>query len=188
MLEAGDDLSYRRDVGNARLGLSYALKGMNKTKAALNEIETALGIQRELLSNSRTHSVVREDMFDSLLALGELQVDLKEFTRARITLDEALSTAQLLAAQSKQDLYSERCLALVSQKLGDYHARLASSLSRNEWAHHLEEAENWYGKAMGIWLKWRRQNLAVPYAQNHEKEVAAAISWLRRARSSAPAH
>ena len=178
---ARDDLSYRRDLANTRLGLSYALRGLNKSKAALQEIEGALTIQRELLSRSRKDSVVREDMFDSLLALGELHLNTKEFGRAWESLSEAFSAAQSLIAQGKPSLYSERCLALASQRLGDYHALLASFAPVKERLSHSAEAQQRYQQAIDIWSKWRSRNLAVPYAQNRENDVISSLSRLRRA-------
>ena len=120
-------------------------------------------------------------MFDSLLALSELQLDSREFTRARVSLDEALSTAQSLQAESKPSLYPEWCIALASQKLGDYHSLLASSGLMRERAGHLAAAEQWYGRAAEVWSKWRRQDLAMPYALNREKEVAGALARMKRA-------
>jgi serine/threonine protein kinase len=181
MREASGDLNYRRDLANTHLGLSYALHGMKKTKAAIQEIEAALAMQRELSGRIRAHRAVHEDMFDALLALSAFQLDSRDFTRARASLDEALSTAQFLHAQSKGSLYPERCLALASQKFGDYHALLASGGLMGDRAGHLASAEQWYERAVEIWSKWRRQDVAMPYSLDREREVAMALARLKRA-------
>jgi hypothetical protein len=95
-------------------------------------------------------------------------------------LASALRTAESLSTNSKDGLYSERCLALAYQRLGDYYTYLAAQTPRTRRAAHSTAADAWYDKALSIWSRWRTQNLAVPYSTNREKEI------LRVKSSSAP--
>ena len=165
------DLSYQRDLANAHLGLAVALRNSNKFKLALSDIDTALKLQREMLARNPERAVVREDMFESLLTLGELKLRMRETAPAFEVLTEALKTAESLSDEGKAALYSERCLALVYQRLGDYEAYLASTLSGPGRAAHAASANAWYDKALSIWSRWRSQNLAVPFSTNQEKEI-----------------
>ena len=110
-------------------------------------------------------------MFESLLALGELKLRMRETAPAFEVLTEALKTAESLSDEGKEALYSERCLALVYQRMGDYEAYLASTLSGPGRAAHAASANAWYDKALSIWSRWRSQNLAVPFSTNREKEI-----------------
>ncbi len=165
------DLSYQRDLANAHLGLAVALRNSNKFKLALSDIDIALRLQREMLARNPERAVVREDMFESLLALGELKLRMRETAPAFEVLTEALKTAESLSDEGKEALYSERCLALVYQRMGDYDAYLASTLSGPGRAAHAASANAWYDKALSIWSRWRSQNLAVPFSTNREKEI-----------------
>ena len=80
-------------------------------------------------------------------------------------------TARFLVERSSASLYAERCLALVSQKLGEYHARMGQHQSGSQKRLHLEESRRWYEGALEIWSRWRTQGMAVPYSSNREKEI-----------------
>ena len=70
---------------------------------------------------------------------------------------------------------AERCLALVYEQLGRYHAeRAATNQSRRSV--HKEEAEVWYRKAASVWSKWRDKNLGVPYSTKRLQAVQTQLT------------
>ena len=172
MEETPGDLNYQRDLGNnAHLGLSAALHNSGRLKQALEEVTVALSIQKQTVNHSPERLAVREDMFDSLLALGGIRLDMRHPGPAMQSLNEALSTAQYLFEHNKQSLYSERCLAMSYTGLADYHAYLAVRGSIAERATHRLQALAWYDKSLAIWSDWRSRGLAIPFSSNSEKQV-----------------
>lgn len=172
------DLNYQRDLANTHLGLAEALRSARMYKPALNEVEIALAIQRETLRRNPERIAVREDMFDSLLCLGALQISVRDFETARVTLNEALRNAQFMYERNKDSLYSERCLAMAYQGLAEYHGRLATNGPLSSRTQHVTEANGLYDKAASIWTRWRLQHIAMPFSANREKDIARARTQL----------
>jgi eukaryotic-like serine/threonine-protein kinase len=165
------DLSYQRDLANVHLGLATALRHTGKLRTSLEEVETALRMQHEMLDRNPERSVIQEDMFDSLLLLGDLKLQMRDVDAAHDGLTAALKRAESLSDNRKESLYSERCLAMVYQSFGDYYSYLASRTFGQSRAAHSASATAWYDKALGIWSRWRSHNLAVPFSTNREREV-----------------
>ena len=178
MSNAPGDSNYRRDLANSRLGLSHPLRAMQQYKEAMEELTAALAMQHDLLAKFPERLVVHEDAFDAQLATGELRLELKEVGPAMQSFRQALSTAQFLMERNSDSLYSERCMALVARRLGDYYVVVAARSLPSEKGRHIGEARQWYGKALAIWSRWREKNLAVPYSVNREREVREAIAGL----------
>ena len=164
------DFNWRRDLANTHLGLATPLAILKKDHEALSEAEIALAMQRDLLRQHPTRSVIFEDMLDTQLALGRVHLNLRQLNRALPALNEALRVANTLKA-SESDLYAERCLALAYQALGEYHATVSKIEAGARRAEHVDQAKNFYAEALGIWTRWRRLNLAIPYSATREKEV-----------------
>jgi tetratricopeptide (TPR) repeat protein len=164
------DRTYLRDRANTRLGLAIAWRGMGKTKDALRELEDVVAAQRRMLDEHPERSVVREDMFDALVALGELRLELWEGPALEV-FREALATARELTGKSPDSLYAQRCLALASRGMGDYYARLARRGPAAAREDSLTEAGVWYRKALAIWSEWRGRGVGLPYSANREREI-----------------
>jgi eukaryotic-like serine/threonine-protein kinase len=173
---APDDRNYARDVANTRLGLAIALRHQNKYAPALEELQTVIAMQRNLVARSPDHVVVREDMFDAQLALGELQLAMHDFAGAEANLTDALDTARLLREKNSDSLYAQRCFALAAKGLGDYHMRLARMSGSRERVRQHAEARKWYDKALEIWSNWLSRDLALPYSENRRSQVLQARS------------
>ena len=67
---------------------------------------------------------------------------------------------ELYKRSNGENLYSERCLAIVYQGLGDYYAASPS----HDRERNVAAAQQWYGKALAIWSRWRTNGIAVPYS------------------------
>jgi tetratricopeptide (TPR) repeat protein len=172
------DLNYQRDFANTQLGLAAALKNANRLKPALDAATMAISMQRTLLAKNPERLVIREDLFDSIANLAEIHLAMRDFDSAFASYQEALALAQVLYDNKGENLYSERCLAIVYQGLGHYYAALPNGdLPRNK-----ATAQQWYGKALAIWSRWHSHNVAVPYSANREKEI------LRLSAAVAPQH
>lgn len=171
ILASPEDLNYQRDLANTHLGLSHALRSAGKLRPALEELNVTLAMQRSLLEKNPDRFPVREDMFDSLQALGELKLQMGDTRAALESLTEAKTNAEAMASRNKDSLYSERCLGMIYQSLAGYHAYLARRGPRGERVQHAAAAEEWYAKALAVWSRWRSQHLAVPFSTNQEKEV-----------------
>lgn len=165
------DLSYQRDLANTHMGLASALRNNGKLKTALEELNEALKLQKEMLERNPERAVVQEDMFEATLTLGELKLAMRDSASAFESLMAALKRAQSLSNDRTDSLYSERCLALVYQRLGDYYAYRAGRSTGQSRAAHISIAHSWYDKALDIWSRWRSQNLAVPFSTNREREI-----------------
>ena len=165
---APGDLNYQRDFANTQLGLAAALKNSGRSKQALEAAMTAIDTQQKVLSQSPDRLVIREDLFDSMVTLAEVRLAMRDFGPALTAFEEARRMAEELYDRSKgENLYAERCLAIVYQGLGDYHAALpAGDGDRNRVA-----AVQWYSKALAVWSKWHANGIAVPYSTHREKEA-----------------
>ena len=173
------DLNYSRDLANTHLGLSAALRNSRQYRQALDEVNIALTLQREMLKRTPQRIAVREDMFDALLAVAELRLDTRELDAALEGFNEALRSAQFLYDRNKDSLYSERCLASVYQGLAEYHTYLGKRGPAAGRKRHTIEAVGWYDRAAAIWTRWRTQNLAVPFSTNREREIFRARAALQ---------
>jgi eukaryotic-like serine/threonine-protein kinase len=174
MRGAEGDLSYQRDLANTRLGLGIALAETGRYKPAIEHMEKALQMQRALVRRSPERAVLNEDLFDTLRGLGGVELKLGEWDRSLEHLREALSLAQSLVSREPSSLYPARCLALASQALGDYY----SALGRRQPAYR-EAAEEWYGKSLAIWSRWKADDLATPYSTDREREVLERLARIR---------
>jgi eukaryotic-like serine/threonine-protein kinase len=165
---APGDLNYQRDFANTELGLAASLKNAGRPKLALEAAMTAIATQRKVLSHRPDRLVIREDLFDSMATLAEIRLAMRDSEGALAAYREAQKIAEELYDRSKgENLYSERCLAIVYQGLGDCYAGLTSG----DRAHNLEAAQQWYSKALGVWSRWRAKGIAIPYSANREKET-----------------
>jgi tetratricopeptide (TPR) repeat protein len=162
--DAPEDLGYRRDLANTRLGYAVTLGKLQRYKPALAELELALRYYRELLKQDPNRQVIQQDLLDALLALGKIQMASSDFGAARQTLEESISIAQRMSRISKAGLYEERCLALAETAMGDLEAALRR---RNEATAH-------YANALAIWSGWTSKNLARAYASLQEQNVLRA--------------
>jgi serine/threonine protein kinase len=162
MAETPDDLNYQRDLANAQLGLAIALQNARKYKLAIAEAASAVTLQRTIMQRSPDRMVVREDSFDSMIALGQLRMATGDPKEALALYTEALHNAEFLYDRNRENLYAERCLAIAFESMGDYYAR-------HERTH--SKAREWYGKALAVWTQWRVSNLAMPFAARREDEV-----------------
>jgi serine/threonine protein kinase/tetratricopeptide (TPR) repeat protein len=174
MTDTPGDLNYQRDLANTHLGFSAALHKAGKLRQAIDEVTKALSVQREMLKRSPERLAVREDFFDSLLALGEIRLSMGEPVPALESLNQALSNAQYLVEREKQSLYSERCLAMSYRGIADYHSYLALRGPASDRSKHQAESLAWYDKSLGIWSSWRSRGVAVPFSANREREVLRA--------------
>jgi tetratricopeptide (TPR) repeat protein len=172
--ESPRDLTYQRDLANAKLGLAIALRNAKKTRPAIAELTETLALQQEMVKMHPERAVVREDMFDTLLALGETRLEAWEGP-ALDSLKGAMSVALDLTKSTPRNLYAQRCYALAARALGDYYARLARRGPLADRTMNRSEALQWYKKALLVWSRWRQQNLALPYSANREKEVLRLI-------------
>jgi hypothetical protein len=119
-------------------------------------------------------------MFDSLLAVGGIRLDLRDPAAAIQSFDEALSTAQYLFDHNKRSLYAERCLAMSYAAVADYHAYLATRGPKADRQTHRAESLAWYDKSLAIWSNWRSRGIAIPFSSNSERQI------LRKRASVAP--
>jgi tetratricopeptide (TPR) repeat protein len=180
MKEASEDLNYQRDLGNTHLGLSIALHNSGRLKQAFEEVTAALSVQKQMLNRSPERLAVREDMFDSLLAVGGIRLDMHDPPAAIQSFDEALLTAQYLFNHNKRSLYAERCLAMSYAAVADYHAYLAVRGPKADRLTHRAESLAWYDKSLAIWSNWRSRGIAIPFSSNSERQI------LRKRASIAP--
>jgi serine/threonine protein kinase len=169
--ESPGDLATQRDIANHRCGLAYALLNMRQYEAARQQAQAAVDMQRAILKISPDNVTVREDMVDSQIATGEVWLAQKNPKAAMPHFSEALWTARMLAEKDKDSLYTQRCHALASKWLGDCYAALGDTA----------EASKSYGEALKVWSRWKRENLAMPYAGSREADVLAAAGKLPRA-------
>jgi hypothetical protein len=123
---------------------------------------------------------VREALFDGLILLGELHVDLHKRESALENGNEALTLAENLVRMSPGNVYPERCLAIAMQKLAEFHSYVAIRAPAKEKATAIRESDKSYSRALSIWSRWRTHNLAVPYSTNRESEIGAALASIRK--------
>jgi eukaryotic-like serine/threonine-protein kinase len=162
--DAPEDLGYRRDLANTRLGYAITLGKLQRYKPALAELDLAIPYYREILKQDPNRQVIQQDLFDGLLALGKIQMASSDYEAARQSLQESLSLAQTLSRMSNAGLYEERCLALAEAAMGDLEATLR----------HRSEANTHYANALAIWSGWKNKNLARAYASLQEQSVLRA--------------
>jgi tetratricopeptide (TPR) repeat protein len=174
LASAPGDLNHQRNVANTRLALSTTLRVQGKLAAALEQLNAALEGQRAILKRNPGGLLVREDMFDSLAALGDVRLAMGQADAALEQYNAALDMAHYLVERAPDNLYSERCLALASRHIAEYHAFLARQGAAAERSRHAAEAAAWYDKAIAIWSRWRSNNLALPYSARQETDVARA--------------
>jgi hypothetical protein len=93
-------------------------------------------------------------------------------------LNEAEAAAAEMVKNGPGNLYAQRCLALASRALGDYHARLARRGPVADRGFRRDQAAHRYREALSIWSRWRKANLGVPYSVNREREVLALLKGL----------
>ncbi len=176
--QAPQDLNYLRALANTRLGYAHALSRMHNYKAALVQLDRSLSLYRELLSRDRERQVAQEDLFENLLAGGEVQLASGSLGPAQQYLNEAYKIAQSFMQRGRARLYEQRCLALIEHRLGDLEHALARHSRGAEAVQHRHEASSHYENALAIWSRWRSQNLGVPYSTHQERIVLRAKNTL----------
>jgi tetratricopeptide (TPR) repeat protein len=159
------DFNYLRDLANSRLGLGIALHNQRQIVAAHDQLAAALKIQNSLADASPDRVELREDTFDTYLALGQVLLDARNFPAAGRMLKLAMDSAEGLVSRGNGSLYAERCLAFASEAMGRYELALSNTPG----------ASAWYNKALGIWRRWRGAKLAVPYSADRERELLEAM-------------
>lgn len=159
------DLNYQRELAIHRQVYGQALHRLGRLPAAQQQIETAIGVQRRLVEQLPNRTVLHEDLFHSLLALG----DLKPPQAAIPHYDEAAVIARRLRLKDEKNLYAERCAALAQEAIGSAQARLRDR----------KAAEKSYRDALEVWTRWRTQGIAIPFSVRRERETARALASLR---------
>ena len=162
--EAPGDLNYGRDHANAQLGLAISLKNAKRTAAAIDQLQLTLKAQHSLIEKNPERLAIREDMFDTYLALGDARTSAADWAGADKSYQEALAIARWLLKEDSSRLYAERCFALVNQHLGELYAVSGRG-----------QAGAAYNEALRVWSRWRSEHLALPYSANREKELLAAM-------------
>lgn len=155
------DFRYRRDLANTSLGLSFPYRVQKRYAESLTELEKAVATHQEMRSQDPTRRTVAEDLSDTMLAMSALHMRMGRPEAALDYASRTVADARKLAERDKEDLFSERCLALAYENLGQVHAAVGNSA----------EARASYTDALAIWSRWRAANLAVPFSTNREREV-----------------
>ncbi|HYZ83618.1 MAG TPA: protein kinase [Bryobacteraceae bacterium] len=179
LTDSPGDLSFQRDLANSRLGYANALLRLKRNSTAMDELQTALALQKEILRRSPERTVIREDMFETLIGLADVHSAQGDMTNAKNYLDEAYSSANFLMQRSSDSLYSERCMATICTRLGDYYSSIAAKAKGSENLDAATKALSSYDQALKIWRRWRTQNIAIPYSANREQEVQQARSRIK---------
>jgi tetratricopeptide (TPR) repeat protein len=164
------DLNYQREVSNHHQVHAQALATLGRYDAALAELEVAMRVQRRLIGQLASRTVVHEDWFHSLTAAGDLRLRMRDPGQALSHFEEALSVARSLAAKDRQNLYGERCVAVALQSVGDAHVALRRT----------DAAADYYRQALDIWSRWDRDGVAVPFSTQRLQDVTRALARLRR--------
>ncbi len=171
--ESPDDLGYRRELANSRLGYAHALAALGRNQLAMAQLNLSNALYRELLKRDPDRQAAQEDLSENLVGMGRVQSALGYYEAAGRSLSEAIGIAQGLL-RAKTGLYQERCLALGEFAMGDLHALQASRSTGAEVAAHRTEASSHYASALAIWSRWRSEKLAIPYSDREEQAVLRA--------------
>lgn len=166
--EAPGDSNYGRDRANAQLGLGVSLTIAGRAAAAIEQLGFTLNAQRSLLEKNPERLAIREDMFDTYVALGDARRAARQWDAAHSDYQEALSIARWLLKAGSSRLYAERCFALVNEQLGEFYA-----------PRQRDRAEASYNEALRVWSRWSSEKLALPYSAHREQEVRAAMQRRR---------
>lgn len=164
------DLNYQREVSNHHQVHAQALGQLGRFDAALQELEAAMRVQRRLVQELPNRTVVHEDWFHSLVASGDLRLQMGQPAAALPAYEHALAVARGLVDRDKENLYAERCFAVALRSLGDAHAALKRR----------DQAAGFYRQALDVWSRWDRDGIAVPYSSNQQADVRRALAAVQR--------
>lgn len=164
-----EDLNYRRELAIHRQVYGLALHRAGRRQAAQEQTERAIETQRRLVADVPTRTVLQEDLFHSLLALGDLRLAGGQADEARRQYDEAAAIAETLRDQDPNSLYAERSVALSLEAIGNAHR--ASGRKR--------EAADAYRNALAVWTRWKDNGIASPFAVRKEREVSRLLAATR---------
>ena len=173
------DINYQRELAVHREVYAQALQQMQQFESARAELDTAMSVQRTLVQQLPNRNIIHEDLFHSLIALGELQFAMKQGQAGMDSFTEALAIARRLAEKDSRYLYAQRCVAEALEKLANGHSRFAAQTKGTERSEHLAKAEACLGEMESIWSKWRVDGVAIPYIEQQKRYVARLPHGLR---------
>ena len=166
---APGDLNYRRELAVHRQMYAQALQRAGRRQVALQQIEQAIAAHRRLVEEVPGRTVLLEDLFHSLLAVGDLKLDMRQTEAALDHYNEAASIASKLRDQDSKSLYAERCVALSQEAIGNAHRA----------ARKRREAAEAYQRAQAVWSRWKDSGVAAPFSTRKEREVARLLAAVR---------
>ena len=124
-----------------------------------------------MLKRSPERLAVREDMFDSLLAMGEIRLSMGEPGPALESMNRRCPTRNISSSWRAKPVFRAISLAISYKGIADYHSYLAlHGPASDRWKHQAES------------LAWVRENnrasgqlatrgVAIPFSANREREV-----------------
>lgn len=158
----------KKDVGDCSHHVAETLLASGDYHGVLAMLQRTVGIRRELVALDATNVEYPDDLAESLMLTGESFAAGGNFAKATENFQEARTIREPIVAAHRQRIDYRRGLARLYTDMGAAFVVLKNPA----------EAEQWYRKALDLWIELQEQRALRAIEIDKPKEVAENLSRL----------
>lgn len=173
---APENLNFRRRQALNYLNIAYPLRRLANYPEALKYLRLAEETQQSILAKDSVRTPVRQDLLATYNALGDVRMELKDWTGAMEHYGKALASAEKIAVAQPTDAYPRRDLADCYERHANWFRTQATApkTPAGDRMKHWREARAWAQKHVAVWDTWANYAMSSAYnAVRRERAVRA---------------
>lgn len=167
------NIYYRSALADALLGVSQALKKLNKKEEALQNLLRVIELQKSIEAVAPDRVWLLRTTPRAYMVAGDVLAELGDASKALENYQAGLAAANKTLERVSTSLHHALDRADVLEAMGRFFMTQASKAGsiRGRRAELRAEARSCFQKALSIWQDWMRHKVAAPYAERRETQT-----------------